>query len=239
MFENSYPALLLGGRDHWSLEFPDIPGLMDGVIEESQQLLVERATTELSKHLNYLLAENMPLPPRSELDDVNQDDGVGRLLIRADIVGRSTRVNISLDMGLLAQIDRHTTNRSKFLAEAARYMLAERTADRVRNLIAVHETIDRFIAAAIESRGNVFSEYRRPFERVKLSPPPMVSFNSQATIDEIWDTYLRLNNLDWRDLENRTPTPDQQIEINRLIEKLRQLQLQSLACFYVDTKEIL
>lgn len=46
--------------------------------------------------------------------------------MRADRPGRSVRLNISLDEGLVAAIDRVAANRSGFLADAARAALAAR-----------------------------------------------------------------------------------------------------------------
>lgn len=45
------------------------------------------------------------------------------------VTGKAVRLNITMDEGLVAAIDRVTNNRSNFLAEAARRALAERLAD--------------------------------------------------------------------------------------------------------------
>lgn len=49
-----------------------------------------------------------------------------RILVRVALPGKSVRLNITLDEGLVAAIDRVAKNRSGFLAEAARRELAAR-----------------------------------------------------------------------------------------------------------------
>lgn len=49
------------------------------------------------------------------------------MLVRVEVPGRSVRLNITLDEGLLAAIDRVAPNRSGFLADAARQALAARS----------------------------------------------------------------------------------------------------------------
>jgi hypothetical protein len=46
--------------------------------------------------------------------------------VRGERPGRSLRINVSLDEGLIAAIDRVAKNRSGFLADAARAALAAR-----------------------------------------------------------------------------------------------------------------
>lgn len=50
------------------------------------------------------------------------------LLVRAERPGKAVRLNVTLDEGLVAAIDRVASNRSGFLAEAAREHLARRSA---------------------------------------------------------------------------------------------------------------
>ena len=46
-------------------------------------------------------------------------DAVARVLVRAERPGKAVRVNITLDEGLLSQINRVALNRSGFLADVA------------------------------------------------------------------------------------------------------------------------
>ncbi|MEH3107166.1 MAG: hypothetical protein PGN09_07750 [Sphingomonas fennica] len=64
-----------------------------------------------------------PCPLAAALDTVERDDEVdevARLLVRGEPPGRAVRVQITMEEGLLARIDRATGNRSRFLADAAR-----------------------------------------------------------------------------------------------------------------------
>jgi hypothetical protein len=45
---------------------------------------------------------------------------VGRLLVRGQRKGKAIRINVTLDEGLVAAIDKVAQNRSGFLADAAR-----------------------------------------------------------------------------------------------------------------------
>lgn len=51
---------------------------------------------------------------------------VARILVRGERRGKAVRINITLDEGLIAAIDRVAENRSGFLADAARAALAAR-----------------------------------------------------------------------------------------------------------------
>lgn len=72
-----------------------------------------------------------PILELSDIDVVAVDpdiDEVARILVRGERSGRSVRVQVSIDEGLLARIDRVAKNRSGFLADAARAALAARGA---------------------------------------------------------------------------------------------------------------
>ena len=70
-----------------------------------------------------------PLADPSDVAAIPRDpevDEVARLLVRGERKGKAVRINITLDEGLLAAIDKVAENRSGFLAEAARVALAAR-----------------------------------------------------------------------------------------------------------------
>jgi len=50
----------------------------------------------------------------------------GHRLARVELPGRAVRLNITMDEGLVAAIDKVANNRSSFLADAARDALAKR-----------------------------------------------------------------------------------------------------------------
>lgn len=63
------------------------------------------------------------------LDDIIREPGMDEaapILVRGERPGRAVRLNITLDEGLVAAIDRIAANRSRFLADAARVALASR-----------------------------------------------------------------------------------------------------------------
>ena len=120
-----YPAIIERGQRGYGVFFPDLPGCTsagDSVTEAAVN-----AEEALAGHL--LVAEQYGdvIPAPSELDKVEVDpevEEVARLLVRAERKGKAVRINITLDEGLLAAIDKVASNRSGFLAEAARVALA-------------------------------------------------------------------------------------------------------------------
>lgn len=122
-----YPAIIERAGDGFSVFFPDLPGCTSaGATIHEAALNAEEA---LAGHLAVSVQHGDPVPAPSEMDAVERDpevDEVARVLVRGDRPGRAVRINISLDEGLVAAIDRVAPNRSGFLAEAARVALAAR-----------------------------------------------------------------------------------------------------------------
>ena len=87
----------------------------------------EPAEEALHGHLAVMAEHGDPIPDPSEIDAVEAEDGsveVARILVRGKRPGRSVRVQISMEEALLKRIDRVASNRSAFLANAARAALA-------------------------------------------------------------------------------------------------------------------
>jgi len=85
------------------------------------------AEEALHGHLAVMAEHGDPIPDPSEIDQVEAEEGsveVCRVLVRGERPGKAIRVQISIDEGLLARIDRVAGNRSRFLAEAAVAKLA-------------------------------------------------------------------------------------------------------------------
>jgi len=85
------------------------------------------AEEALGGHLAVMAQYGDPIPEPSAIDAIGVDaeiDEVVRILVRGQRPGRAVRVQVSIDEGLLARIDRIAGNRSGFLAEAAREKLA-------------------------------------------------------------------------------------------------------------------
>ena len=122
-----YPAIIERAAQGYSVFFPDLPGCTSAgrTIQEAAR----RAEEALDGHLLLSAAHGDVLAPPSEMDAVARDpevDEVARMLVRAEAPGRAIRLNITLDEGLVAAIDRVAKNRSGFLADAARAALAAR-----------------------------------------------------------------------------------------------------------------
>ena len=122
-----YPAIIEKGRDGFGVFFPDLPGCTSA--GRSIQETAENAEEALAGHLIVMAQHGEALPTPSDLDTIARDpdvEEVVRILVRGERPGRSLRINVSLDEGLIAAIDRVARNRSGFLAEAARAALAAR-----------------------------------------------------------------------------------------------------------------
>lgn len=122
-----YPAIVERAQEGFSVFFPDLPGCTSaGATIQQAALAAEEA---LSGHLLVSAEHGDPVADPTPLDTLERDpeiEEVARILVRSDRPGRSVRLNITLDEGLVAAIDRVATNRSGFLAEAARHELAAR-----------------------------------------------------------------------------------------------------------------
>jgi predicted RNase H-like HicB family nuclease len=115
-----YPAILERVDNAFSVYFPDLPGCTSaGRTVQEAALNAEEA---LAGHLLETARAGDDLPDPSDLDAIERDpevDEVARILVRAERPGKVVRLNITLDEGLVAAIDRVAENRSGFLAEAA------------------------------------------------------------------------------------------------------------------------
>ena len=119
-----YPAIIERDADGYGAFFPDLPGCVSaGDTAQEAALAAEEA---LSGHLSMMIEHGDALPDPSDVDAVERDpevNEVARILVRGERPGKAVRVQISMDEGLLARIDRVAPNRSRFLADAARSAL--------------------------------------------------------------------------------------------------------------------
>ncbi len=120
-----YPAIIEHAEHGFSVFFPDLPGCASaGLTMQEAALGAEEA---LSGHLAIMAQYGDPIPEPSSIDTIEKDsevDEAARILVRGDRPGRAVRVQVSIDEALLARIDRIASNRSGFLADAARAKLA-------------------------------------------------------------------------------------------------------------------
>lgn len=117
-----YPAVIEPDDGSFTVHFPDIPGLYsDGATSTEAALNAEEA---LNMHLAIAADEGIAIADPSALEAVKVEPGEMLVLVRGEKPGKSLRVQITLEEGLLKRIDRAASNRSAFLADAARAKLA-------------------------------------------------------------------------------------------------------------------
>ena len=127
-----YPAIIeTGDEPGFGVFFPDLPGCVSA--GDTVQEAARRAEEALALNLAGMVEDGDPIPDPTPLDRIPTDPEVrevARLLVRAELPGRAVRLNITLDEGPLAAVDRAARargfTRSGFLAEAARRLLAAR-----------------------------------------------------------------------------------------------------------------
>ena len=122
----SYIALLRKepGSDY-GVDFPDLPGCVTAgrTLDEARAMAAEA----LALHIEGMIEDKEPIPAASSLEAVMTDphnrDAVAFLVDAPAAAVRSVRVNVMLPEDLVQAIDRVASNRSGFLAEAARAKL--------------------------------------------------------------------------------------------------------------------
>ena len=123
----AYIALIRkdAGSD-FGVDFPDFPGCVSAgtSLEDARRMAAEALTL----HVEGMIEDRAPIPEPSGLDAIMADphnrDGVAFLVDVATRPVRSVRINVMLPEDVVEAIDRATTNRSRFLAEAARGKLS-------------------------------------------------------------------------------------------------------------------
>lgn len=123
-----YPAVIDRSASGFGVSFPDFPGCVaNGATVQEAAVQAEAA---LALHLDGMRADKDAIPQPSALDDIDPVEGaddVARVLVRADMPGTFSRIQVTIEDSVLAAIDANATNRSSFLTEAARSALKERT----------------------------------------------------------------------------------------------------------------
>jgi len=110
----------------FGVDFPDFPGCITAgrTLDEARRMAAEA----LALHVEGMAEDGAELPEPSNLEAVMADaenrDAVAFLIELPRQAARAVRVNVTLPEDLLREIDRVSTNRSRFLAEAARAKLA-------------------------------------------------------------------------------------------------------------------
>ncbi len=120
-----YPAIIERADQGFGVFFPDLPGCTSA--GTTVQEAARNAEDALQSHIDLAAEHGDPIPDPSELDQIAVDPDIveaARILVRAEMPGRSVRVNITLPEELLATVDRYATragfSRSGLLAQAVR-----------------------------------------------------------------------------------------------------------------------
>ncbi len=131
-----YPAILLkdAGAPKEApvgVVFPDLPGCTSQ--GDDPRHAAEMALEALAAHAEAMVADGEDLPEPSapgtlpDWLDPRESEVVAHVLVPVELPGRSVRVNITMDEGLLQRVDRaaatHGFTRSGLLAEAVRNWL--------------------------------------------------------------------------------------------------------------------
>jgi len=114
----------------YGVSFPDLPGCI--AVGETIEQALESAAEALAFHIDGMEEDGDTLPPPRPLDAILSDvalteDRKGALLASVPLIrdlGSTTRVNISIDYGLLHALDSEAKlrkqTRSAFIASAVR-----------------------------------------------------------------------------------------------------------------------
>jgi predicted RNase H-like HicB family nuclease len=128
----AYNALLRkDSTSDFGVDFPDFPGCVTAgkTLDEARVMAAEA----LELHLEGMQEDGDPIPEPSTLDTIMADpdnrETVAFLVDAGTKPAKSVRINVMLPQDLVVAIDRVTTNRSRFLAEAAKAKLLAATSD--------------------------------------------------------------------------------------------------------------
>lgn len=121
----TYTAIVERGPKSFGVFFPDVPGCVSA--GRTEQEIFANAEEALSLHLGEMVRAGEALPERSDFSPPDPEvDEYCRLAVRVELPGKAIRLNITMDEGLVSAIDRVASNRSSFIAEAARTALTKR-----------------------------------------------------------------------------------------------------------------
>lgn len=117
-----YPAQIEGGPKSFGAWFVDFPGCVSA--GDTIADAIEGAHEALALHVSGMIEDGEPIPQPSS--PTLEEGSVVVAMIGVTLPGKAIRINITMDEGLVAAIDRVASNRSSFLADAARTALSAR-----------------------------------------------------------------------------------------------------------------
>lgn len=118
----------------YGVSFPDVPGCI--AVGETIEAALNSAAEALAFHIDGIEADGDPVPQPRQPEEILSDpalaeDRVGAIIASVPLVrnlGATTRINVSLDLGLLEAIDsearQRKQTRSAFIASAVKKELA-------------------------------------------------------------------------------------------------------------------
>ncbi len=127
-------ALIHGEPGAYGISFPAYPGMASGGATIDEAII--RGREGLAAHVEAMLEDGVALPARASMDELRADpelaadfaDAIMAVAVDVDLPVKSVRINVTVDEGLLARIDRRAKelgmSRSAFLAEGARAKIA-------------------------------------------------------------------------------------------------------------------
>lgn len=125
----------------YGIMFPDFPGCVSAA--DTFDGVIAAGAEALAAHVDLMRADRDPIPAPRDLDDIRAagEDWIeweGAVVTTIPLVkvrGKAVRINITLDEGLVREIDAASDNRSGFLAAAAMGRLAGVAARRPRGAL--------------------------------------------------------------------------------------------------------
>ncbi len=113
----------------FGIMFPDFPGCIS--VGATMDEAIRNGTEALAFHVEGMRADGEDIPAARPLEQIKADkedwiDWTGATAALVPLLpaeGRAVRLNITLDKRLLSRIDAVSTNRSAFLATAARALI--------------------------------------------------------------------------------------------------------------------
>ncbi len=114
----------------YGIMFPDFPGCVSAA--DTFESVIAGGTEALALHVDLMREDRDPVPLPRDLAEIkagNEDwiEWEGAIVTTIPLIkvqGKAVRINITLDEGLVKEIDAVSENRSGFLAEAAMGRLA-------------------------------------------------------------------------------------------------------------------
>lgn len=118
-----YPAIVDRSASGFGVSFPDFPGVVAAGASVNEAAI--QAEAALALQVEGMLKDGDALPQPSDMSEAFLDLETGEvgIMVRLDAPAKVVRVLVSIDEALLRHIDAVATNRSAFLAEAARAAL--------------------------------------------------------------------------------------------------------------------